>query len=114
MNDDKTYNGWSNYETWLANIWIDNEHETQAYWHEMTMEIWKRSEADSICSRMQRAGIALADNLKENFEEELEEFREVKGFWKDMLNAALSSVNWHEIAKAWLEECELQGELKDA
>ena len=25
MNNEKTYNGWTNYETWAVGLWIDNE-----------------------------------------------------------------------------------------
>ena len=36
---DLTYNGWANYETWLANIWIDNDqiihNEIMEYWKEL-------------------------------------------------------------------------------
>jgi hypothetical protein len=36
---DVTYNGWANYETWLANIWIDNDqtihNEIAEYWKEL-------------------------------------------------------------------------------
>jgi hypothetical protein len=34
---DVTYNGWANYETWLANIWIDNDQCT----HNEIMDYWK-------------------------------------------------------------------------
>ena len=27
--EDKKYNGWTNYETWLVNLWIDNDEAVQ-------------------------------------------------------------------------------------
>lgn len=35
---DTTYNGWTNYETWLAKLWMDNDEDTQGYWSEAAVE----------------------------------------------------------------------------
>lgn len=34
--EDKRYNGWVNYETWLVNLWIDNDQGEHEYWQEQT------------------------------------------------------------------------------
>lgn len=33
MSNDKTYNGWTNYETWLVNLWIQNDQALHAALH---------------------------------------------------------------------------------
>ena len=29
-----TYQGWTNYETWAVNLWLDNEEGVHDYWRE--------------------------------------------------------------------------------
>ncbi len=36
----KTYDKWSNYETWTVNLWI-NDRRSYEYWREQTREHWK-------------------------------------------------------------------------
>jgi hypothetical protein len=77
------YNGWSNYETWVINLWLDSEHYVQQYWQEIARD-------DLSAGR-------LADILKE----EHEEFSPTRGssdVYSDLLQAALDSANWQEIA----------------
>ena len=33
--DEKGYNGWKNYETWLVALWIDNEQSSYSYAREL-------------------------------------------------------------------------------
>lgn len=85
------YNGWSNYETWLLKLWIDNEFADYTYW---------RGETEAI-ARGKGTARELADMLKDSFEEAQPK---LEGFWLDMLNAAMSEVNWQEIAENMLNE----------
>ena len=34
----KEYNGWYNYETWLVNLWMDNDQAEHEYWREVARE----------------------------------------------------------------------------
>ena len=96
----QTYNGWTNYETWAVNLWLDNEEGTQAYWSERAREVFRTSEADEYNTRTERAKSDLADELKREHEENTPE---VTGVFADLLNAALSEVDWHEIAKSMID-----------
>lgn len=89
----KEYNGWTNYETWVVKLWMDNDEGSNSYWNEMAEEYLKR-DAESAFSD-------LAGLLKEQHEEALPE---VNGFIADLLNAAMSEVNWDEIADGLIDD----------
>lgn len=90
------YNGWTNYETWAVNLWMDNEQGSQEYWHGEAKRILDSDELRDHESQI----AALADSLKEQHEESLPE---LTGFAADLLNGAMSEVNWYEIAKHLIE-----------
>lgn len=99
---DTSYNGWTNYETWLCKLWIDNDQGSQEYWAEQAQECVRyceRKEED-----MWQAKHDLAGQLKDYFEENTPE---LQGFYADMINAALRAVNWCEIAQSIIEDAEL-------
>ena len=92
------YNGWSNWETWNANLWIDND--------------WRMSESFSL-----QAGDLLGsyekDEAIERLSGRIEEFfraqmPETSGFFDDIVSMVMRDVNWREIAQSiiddWMEE----------
>jgi len=89
---DKKYNGYTNYETWAVNLWWDNEeylaNELQPEWVE---------QADGDIS-------ALADRLKDYVTDPDNGFVPDLSatFAADLLNAALSEVDWYGIVENWL------------
>lgn len=105
MEESKTYNGWTNYETWCVNLWMD---ENRGHYAELAQETWERSEADSYFTRDARATLNLSDALKDEFEQGqcdlLEQAKLSSSVWADLLGAALSEVNWHEIAGHYIEQ----------
>lgn len=87
----KEYNGWTNYETWLVNLWLGNEESSV-------------NEVRGIV-RYSHSRSQLAKLLKE-YVEELVQMPE-SGFAADLMNSALSEVNWYELAEAyWVDEAE--------
>jgi hypothetical protein len=93
------YQGWSNYETWCVKLWIDNEEGSHLYWGERARERYEESKEEN--DELHAARCALADELKEAFEDAAPE---LQGMWADLLNAALSEVNWYEMAGSMLED----------
>jgi len=84
-----TYNGWSNYETWAVKLWIDNEYAEYLHWQQK--------------ARQSKSRRALADQLKV-WVEENNPLIDANNMYTDLLGAALSDVNWWEIAGNMLEE----------
>ncbi len=97
------YNGHFNYETWLACLWIDNDQGQQEYWAEQAADCHKWAKDRGVgLTKDEQAAVDLAHALKEHFEENSPTAE--SGFYADLLNAALSEVNWDEIAASMIEE----------
>ncbi len=93
---DRRYNGWTNYETWNVNLWIDNDQGSQEYWRERAGEAYEQAIEEAHITRLGNASIALSDQLKADYEENMPE---LTGTYADLLRGALSEVNWYEIAE---------------
>lgn len=91
-----SYQGWANYETWCIKLWIDNEQGDYEYWREQTHAAWEASDHDADQTRY-----ALAAELKSSFGDAAPELR---GMWADLMSAALSEVDWDEIAQAMIDD----------
>ncbi len=85
-----SYNGWANYETWSVKLWIDNADEGFA---EMVREM----------ARDSRDIYSLSQSLKDMIDE-INPLGDEAALFSDLLTAALSEVNWYEIAEAYFEE----------
>ena len=77
------YNGWSNRETWLVNLWLSNDMGSYEFLQEICRkdcEVWEK-----------------AEELEAHFQDQLEDMYDVPSFWSDILGTALDRVNWVEI-----------------
>jgi hypothetical protein len=103
MNTQK-HNGWTNYETWLVKLWMDNEEGSQTYWREQAKEALHNpgSHFSAVLTKEECASAALADSLMAAHEEALPEL--MAGFASDLLNAAMCEVNWSEIAQGLIDD----------
>jgi len=93
----KQYNGWTNYETWNVKLWIDNDEGLQNYWNEAAEEALRYRGNDP-----EDAAGQLCCRLKDEFQDQAPDLGAT--CWADLLNAALSEVNWREIALSICEE----------
>jgi hypothetical protein len=106
--DRPNYQGWANYETWAVKLWMDNEEGTYNYWRERTTAAWAEAEHGGnqfAGSRSDRARILLAVWLKDEHDDNAEHagLKAIDGtVYADLLNAALSEVDWYEIADSLL------------
>ena len=97
-----TYNGWTNYETWAAKLWLDNDEGQYNYWRERVRDILLNPRPSDILTVEQTARYDLADELKREHEENAPVLG--ASVFSDLLNAALSEVNWSEIAESMLDD----------
>ena len=74
-----SFNGWTNKETWLVNLWLGDMLYEQAEEEEITAEYIEEM-VDEMAS-------ALLDGPDAN------------GFLTDLLNCALGEINYHELAE---------------
>ena len=78
-----SYNGWSNKETWLVNLWL----------------------GDSLTMLHEEWGDLTADDIEQQVEVFVEECSgEMSGFIADLLNCALGEIDYHELAEHFVEE----------
>ena len=87
---DTTYNGWTNYETWLANVWL--------------------GEADFTSELASQRNLTLGDvaqNIESMIELMTDETREqAHGLGADLMQAAISAININELARAYFSDLE--------
>ena len=91
--EDKTYNGWKNYETWCVKLWLDNDQGT----YDLQQE-WAEQEKGTSNPAF---GVMI---LVKEFVEECNPLADQASLFTDLLGAALSEVDWHEIAEAILSD----------
>jgi len=97
-----TYNGWTNYETWLTNLWFENfdftDHIEDGVFDDMS--------SDDIV-------VWVSDYIKEYVYETVYETQSHGGFVDDMLNSALQEVDWGDIADHYVDDIESQLKERD-
>ena len=106
MQADSKYNGWTNYETWAVNLWLTNEEGSYNYWQQEARETFDQVDLSehTYSSRQDAAKYALSERMKDDITENIPDG--VNGMYADLLGAAISEVNWSEIAESFLEDIE--------
>jgi hypothetical protein len=115
MSKQEGYNGWANYETWCVHLWMTNDEGSYRYWREEA----ERHQAEAPDNTNVKRGIltveevaryTLGEAIKESFEtfhpfrgDHLDKPREAD-VYGDLLDSALSEVQWGDVAEAFLEE----------
>ena len=109
------YNGWTNYETWAVNLWMDNAEGSQRHYAEKAQEAYDNAKACRVFTRKERATSDLADVLKDEHEEAAEALEGVNGtVFADLLGAAMSEVDWYSIAEHLMAEVTEEAEGAEA
>jgi hypothetical protein len=78
------YNGWTNKETWLVNLWLGDDFAQRSEEGEIITPAFIREMVEEMCS--------VDDKSVEG------------GFMADLLNCALGEINYHEIAQHYEPE----------
>lgn len=76
----------------------------------MAQDCYDQAEARRSFTRKEQAVLDMSEMLKNEHEENTPE---TTGVYADLLNAALSEVNWHEIAESLMEDVDVQGGSDD-
>lgn len=113
------YQGWTNYETWVTSLWIDNDYGLYSKIERTATEHAKTAKDDEnvkkgIWTECEAAKFRLADDIKEKIEE-ANPLAEKANLYSDILSANLKEVNWNEIAANHLEDkivCKKEKEVR--
>jgi hypothetical protein len=100
--EDRTYNGWTNYETWNVALWLDNDQGTYNYVRELADEAKRESAEHQDRYDTRTPEGLLAERLKDLVEDG-SPLAEEASMYADLLGAAIGAVDWYEIAEAILE-----------
>lgn len=66
---DSSYNGWSNYETWVVNLWLGNDEGSYNTCKSLAQRCFEEAVADEVLTRKERACYQLANALKEKIDD---------------------------------------------
>ena len=102
----ESYNGWSNWETWNTNLWINNNQ----YLYDTIME-----RACDIALETKNDRYATFTDMRISIEHMIKDvllLNDVTEGWiSDMFHSAVERVDFSEIAKLIMEECIRKVEL---
>lgn len=90
---DTRYNGWTNYETWCAGLWLDQD---AGYWSDTAQDILRQENND------REDAVYELGQVMESYHDEF--MPAVEGVYADLLGASMSRINWHEIAGHYIDE----------
>ncbi len=104
MNKNTNYNGWTNRETWLVNLWLNNDLDSYNYRMESIKDIHTEiSEVEIALENMVLDIYKLANNLK-RFSKSNDDAYTSNGLVNDLPEDSLNKVNWNELALHYIEE----------
>lgn len=109
---DTTYNGWTNYETWVCKLWIDNDQGSQEYWAEVAQDCCAAateaaSDPNDGDDMRSEAISAVAERLQSEHDDAQGAQVGVTGVFVDLLNAAMGRIDWHDIAESMIDDADV-------
>ena len=96
------YNGWTNYQTWVFNLWYDD------YFAEDAQSIWDQWDSFDNSSELVKAKNQAVNSLAEYMKDTLEEHdpvaRQSANFFTDLITHAIGMIDFHEVAGHYIDE----------
>lgn len=97
MSENNTYNGWTNYQTWVCSIWMDNDRGSYEHYSETARDLLKlhkdKTQAEDELSKI----------MKDDLDGEMQ-CMSVEGLFGDLLQNAVDQIDFNEIAKSMIED----------
>ncbi|HEY4307988.1 MAG TPA: hypothetical protein VGN12_00925 [Pirellulales bacterium] len=104
MEKQNRYNGFTNYETWAVSLWMSNDRAAFDYFRTLAFVTLSTEKSRSTKESAPEDSIrSLANTLRQEFEER-SPVREHATVYADLMNAALSEVDWYELADNLLSD----------
>ena len=104
---EKSYNGWTNWETWAVALWLNNDEESYSDVRAAARRALARAEqGHEYFTPREHARRILAKAIIEYVESlpQIASILEGANMASDLLGAALDEVNWDEIAQYFLDD----------
>lgn len=96
-NPNTKYNGWTNYDTWLCNLWFDN------------FDFSDILDMFDGCEDKGDINNVIADYIKDYVEEFVDSYLapgDTHGFIQDMLNSSIREIDFRDIAEHYVDDVE--------
>ena len=94
------YNGFTNYETWAVNLWLQNEESSYNEFRELA----EKFEPDQMYELGQAIKKKVEDATEDIIAYAEDHAQPYPGIIADIFRANLKTVDWEEIAQAFREE----------
>lgn len=106
---ESSYVGWTNYPTWVTNLWMANDEGSYRFWiynSEQAIVVEAEDRADRV-ELPRSAATILAEQMREHVRRNTEPERATLGAY--LIGYALDCVDWREIAAAWVHDVRENG-----
>ncbi len=110
----RIHNGWKNYETWVVNLWISNDQASARYWDDNAREALEdaieRGNIHGFTGSLGEPESYAKSSLARRLKDEIENQMPTEGLVSDLVGAALSEVDWYELAGSAIDGCKPEKE----